>query len=248
VVVARVKNKLFHLSASGFNRTWGSPVVIAEGVIGNPALIQGTFGVSGNFELVVPMAGGGISHYRRENDDPALPWIHTGVFAEKLGQVDAVALIQSNIGQPEPGHLEVIARVGGELYQFWRDSGPDFKWNDGNPVKFFDGASGIPGFIQSNFGGVGNFEIVTPLTKGGMAHLYRDNDQSVTLPWTESVRFGSGNVTAVSLLQSNFTTSTNSNISGPGNFEVAAHVDGHTALYWRQDLAPLGWVGPTAEV
>lgn len=242
-IVARVKDKLFYLKGSGFDLTWSSPIIIVEGVIGNPALIQGAFGTHGNFELVVPLAGGGISHYRRNNDDPAFPWIHTGVFAEQLGQVDAVALIQSNFDQTLGGNLEVIARIGADLYHFWRDSATQSIWSANG--KFFSGVAGIPGFIQSNFGSKGNFEVVTPVVQGGMAHLQRNNDDA-TFPWTEVTTFGSGQVTAVSLLQSNFTTSTNPNIPGPGDFEVAARVDGRTALYWRRDLAPLDWIGPQA--
>jgi hypothetical protein len=245
-VVARVKDKLFYLSGSDFDRTWSKPVEIAEGVAGNPALIQSRYGNRGNFELVVPLTDGGIAHYWRNNDDPALPWLHGAVFAKKLGKVDAVALIQSNFGQPQPGHLEVVARVGNELIHFWRDDGPIFKWSDSYPVKFYQGASGIPGFIQSKFGSEGNFEVVTPSVKGGMVHLWRNNDEPKTFPWKEEATFGKGNVTAVSLLQSNFTMSSNPNIPGPGDFEVAARIDGRTAHYWRRDLAPLDWAGPTA--
>jgi hypothetical protein len=36
-------------------------------------------------------------------------------------------MIQSNYGTP--GNLVVIARVGGALQFFWRDSGPAFHWN-----------------------------------------------------------------------------------------------------------------------
>ena len=38
-----------------------------------------------------------------------------------------VSLIQSNFGQP--GHLEIMAQVNGNLAFFWRDSGPDLRWN-----------------------------------------------------------------------------------------------------------------------
>jgi hypothetical protein len=140
--------------------------------------------------------------------------------------------------------LEVIARVGEDLFHFWRDSNTRSTWSATG--KFFSGVTGIPGFIQSNFGSKGNFEVVTPVAQGGMAHLYRNNDEPATFPWIEATRFGSDNMTAVSLLQSNFTTSTNPNLPGPGNFEVAARVDGRTALYWRRDTAPLDWVGPQA--
>jgi hypothetical protein len=242
-VIARVGDRLVHFwrSVTPFATWYGPTTIVDKGVVGNPAFIQGRFGKRGNFELVVPVEPCGIAHYYRDNDEPRPFWQSSPVFAEHLGKVDAVALIQSNFGQPEPGHLEVIARVGDDLIHLWRDSGPDFKWSDSDPVKFFSGATGIPGFIQSNFGSKGNFEVVTPVSQGGMVHLRRNNDEPATFPWIEVTRFGEGNVTAVSLLQSNFTTATNPNVPGPGNFEVAARVDGRTALYWRRDLAPLDW-------
>ncbi len=244
-VVVRVADRLLHLfrpNESG--ASWSTPIEFAKGVTGNPALIQSHFGKHGNFELVVPLASGGIAHYWRNNDDPAFPWIQSTVFAAELRHVDAVALIQSNFDQSLGGNLEVIARVGEDLYHFWRDSKTRSIWTATG--KFFSGATGIPGFIQSNFGSKGNFEVVTPLVKGGMLHLYRNNDEPAPQPWIETTRFGEGKVTAVSLLQSNFTTSTDPNVPGPGDFEVAARVDGRTAHYWRRDTAPLDWVGPQA--
>ena len=247
-LVARVGERLVHFWREvSPGSTWYGPTTIVErGVSGNPALIQSRFGKRGNFELVVPLASGGIAHYWRDNDDPRPSWQLGEVFAKELEHVDAVALIQSNFGQPGPGNLEVVARVGDDLIHFWRDSGPDLKWR--NNGTFFSGATGIPGFIQGNFGGKGHFELVTPVTRGGMVHLQRNNDEHATFPWPWHVvtSFGSGNVTAVSLLQSNFTTSTNPNAPGPGDLEVAARVDGRTAHYWRRDLTPLDWFGPTA--
>ncbi|MFL5655408.1 MAG: hypothetical protein ACJ8CB_14690, partial [Ktedonobacteraceae bacterium] len=242
-VVARVGNQLMHFwRDSGPEFKWYGPTLIANGVTGNPALIQGQFGHHGNFELVVPLASGGIAHYWRDNDDPrTFPWKRSTVFGTDQGKVDAVTLVQSTF--TSPGSLEVVARVGDDLMHFWRDSGPQFKWN--GPHTFFTGATGLPGFIQSNFGR-GNFEVVTPASKGGMVHLQRNNDTSLTSQWNVITSFGSGNVTAVSLLQSNFTVSHDPNDPGPGNFEVAARIDDRTAHYWRRDEAPFTWTGPTA--
>src|SRR6266508_946574 len=38
---------------------WFGPTYFASGVSGNPALIQDSFGVNGNFDVVAPLAGGG---------------------------------------------------------------------------------------------------------------------------------------------------------------------------------------------
>jgi hypothetical protein len=247
-VIARVGDRLVHFWRGANPRSrWNGPTtIITQGVSGNPALIQSSLSKRGNFELIIPLKEGGIVHYWRDNDAARPQWQGGTFFAKRLGQVEAVALLQSNIGQPQPGHLEVIARVKEDLIHFWRDDGPNFKWSDSDPVKFYEGATGIPGFIQSNFGSKGNFEVVTPSIKGGMVHLWRNNDEPKTFPWKEVATFGKGNVTAVSLLQSNFTMSSNPNIPGPGDFEVAARIDGRTAHYWRWDLAPLDWDGPTA--
>ena len=40
---------------------------------GDPVLLQSTYGVRGNFELLVPQ-GEVIRHYYRDNDDQQLPW------------------------------------------------------------------------------------------------------------------------------------------------------------------------------
>src|SRR5437763_2531040 len=122
-VVACVGDRLVHFwrSASPFSDWNGPTTIVAQGVSGNPALIQGRFGKRGNFELVVPLASGGIVHYWRDNENPASAWLQNLAFATDLGHVDAVALIQSNFDQALGGNLEVIARVGQDLYHFWRD-------------------------------------------------------------------------------------------------------------------------------
>jgi hypothetical protein len=108
---------------------WNGPFAIEQGfaVAGNPVLIQSRFGRQGNFELVVPAAGGGLAHFWRNNDNPNLPWSGATHFGQNLGQVAGVTMIESNFGNP--GNLELVCNVGGRLQFFWRDSGPAFHWN-----------------------------------------------------------------------------------------------------------------------
>jgi hypothetical protein len=106
---------------------WHGPSSIGTGGSANPSLIQSSFGSKGNFELVVPLSSSGLGYYWRDNDDPHLHWYGPLTFGITVGKVEGVALIQSNFG--EPGHLEVVAQAGGQLSFFWRDSGPDFRWN-----------------------------------------------------------------------------------------------------------------------
>jgi hypothetical protein len=124
---------------------WHGPTMtIATGVTGNPSLVQakpGTYGTMGNYELVTPLSSGGIGHFFRDNDDPALPWSGPFTFATDQGAVGAVSLIQSNFstqfvntGVQGPGNLAVVARIGNTLDYFFRDD-VNFAWSGGPGQK-----------------------------------------------------------------------------------------------------------------
>ena len=202
-------------------------------------LVQGAFGTVGNFQLVVPSAQGGVRHYWRNNNAAGFPWTGPIPFGAAMGQVDAVALIQSTLGAP--GNLEVVARAGDQLFHLWRDSGPAFAWSDPVPIPLTGLPAnakpvGTPGFIQGTSGIIGNLELVTPLSTGGVAHLWRDNN-AAGFPWSAATTFGIGNVTAASIIASDL---------GPGNagnLEVAAIVGDSVAHYSRSSTAG-AWQGP----
>jgi hypothetical protein len=127
-LIARFEDQLaFFWQDSGPEFKWNGPFVLDKGITGCPCLIQSRFGQKGNFELVVPLASGGLGYYWRDNDDDNLAWHGPLIFGTRLGQVDSVTFIQSNFGNP--GNFELVARVGGQLAFFWRDSGPDLRWN-----------------------------------------------------------------------------------------------------------------------
>ncbi len=127
-LVARSGDQLiFFWRDSDPKSKWHGPFPIASGAAGTPSMVQSTFGFKGNFELVAPLASGGLAQWWRDNDDSHLHWYGPFMFGLNLGKVDAVSLIQSNWG--EPGHLELVAQADGQLAFFWRDSGPDFRWN-----------------------------------------------------------------------------------------------------------------------
>ena len=200
---------------------------------GNPVLIQSRFGSQGNFELLSPLATGGLAAYFRDNDAPGHPWGGPTIFGTELGKVDAVTMIQSNFGSP--GNLEVIARVGDRLRFFFRDSGPEFKWSGPFPLIAdgveVSGVSGNPVLLQSRFGHQGNFELLVPLAKGGLAFFFRDNDTS-GLPWHGPLIFGSNQYDGVTMIQSN--------LGDPGNLEVIASSGGSFDFFFRDS----GWNGP----
>ncbi len=213
--------------ADYFPEAFTLPVQIAgEPLCGNPALVQSTFGVKGNFEVVVPHSCGGLAHYQRDNDNGSR-WYGPFLFGTDVGAVDAVSMIQSDYG-----NLEVIARIGDRLAHFWRGGQ---LWH--GPTFFASGVSGTPSFIQGNLGEFappGDFELVTPLAAGGLAHYSRKNSQGGL--WIGPTLFASdlGSVTDVSLIQSTLGASGN-------NLEVVARIGDRLAHFWRGGRL---WHGP----
>jgi hypothetical protein len=119
------------------------------------------------------IVGKGTSYWC-DNDDPNLPWYGPLDFAEGRGIFDAVALIQSNFGNP--GNLELVARSGDSLFFFWGKPGPEMVWHGQEVIA--TGVARTPSMIQSTFGNEGNFELVVPLASGGLAYYWRDNDDA----------------------------------------------------------------------
>jgi hypothetical protein len=235
-VAARIGDRLASYRCAG---AWDGPVLFgAPGVRGNPAMVRGRYGGRGNLELVVPVEGGGIAHYWRD-DDSGGGWSEPTVFGESDGVVDAVALVQGDLGGS--GDLEVIARYGTALAQWWRESAPPWRWT--GPIYFFDGAAGVPSVVRSRFNVRGTLELVTPLTVGGAAHLSRDED-AAHLPWSDP----SGDIApgqrfvAASLLESSLGDS-----GRGGTLELVLRAeDGRNHHHWRTDGPPWSWQGPTA--
>jgi hypothetical protein len=220
---------------------WSTPKYFAFDVAGNAAVIQAD---GGQLHLVVPLAGGGFAHFKRSSN-PGAAWEAMAGFGQNAGIAASVALIQSNFG--DPGNLEIIAVMGtgpsSFLAHFWLDSSG--LWSGPNVVPLASvpaGAvpTGVPAFLQSRHGLKGNFEAIVGLSTGGFAHITRDND-SPDLHWNSARTFGTGNFSAVSVLQSGF------GAAGVGNFELAGCVDNRVEHYWCDDGA-LQWNGPTAVV
>jgi uncharacterized membrane protein len=241
---------------------WHGPQTITTGVINIPSLVQatpGTYGAMGNYELVVPLRSGGIGHFFRNNDDPNLPWSEPVAFATDQGAVNAVSLIQSNfsssasagLGQG-PGNLAVVATVGNNLLYYFRED-VGFTWSGATTIA--TGVYGVPSFIQAKpgtYGTMGNFELVTPLQSGGIAHYFRDNDNP-SLPWAQTAVFGTelGIVDAVAIVQSSFSTAAQQGLgtfpssAAPGNLAVISRTGNQLDYWFRDDVSPFAWHGPT---
>ena len=228
-------------------------------VAGSPSMIQGRFGVRGNFELVTPLASGGLAHFSRANDDPNLPWYGPTLFAQDGGVFDAACLVQSHFSSSGggPGNLEVIGRTGGLLLHYWRDDAPQYQWHGPEAIPLGGQIpTGIPSFIQDSFIPNGYFQVVTPTSAGGLAHYTRDNTQFGGLTWYGPTVFGDGYEVgpydAVSLIQSNFSSGLyGPSASGIGNLEVVVRAQNRLFHFWRANntqIAQLGatrmWYGP----
>lgn len=226
--------------ASAAPLLWTGPLYIPsnEPHMGNPALVQGDFGTKGHFEVVAPHAQDGLVHYVRLNDAPDVPWSSPNRFGQNLGQVDAVAMLQSDYINPgeSNGHFEVIARVGNKLFSLWRESQPPYTWNlipqaitDGLDVSL--AVDGVPGLIQTQDR---DFHLIAPLATGGMVHLRRQNNLDAS--WTLESQFGEslGQVEAVSLLQ---------NVFGAGGLELLARVaePQNQFKHFFADIGNLAW-------
>lgn len=129
--------------------------------------------------MIVPRPGGGLSHFFRDNDHGE-SW-HEARQPSTSGTWSGVGLIHSNFG-----NLEVVGVMDGDLV-FIFQSGAGGSWS--RPAVLARGFRGRPAFIQSSYGGRGNFEAVGASTQGGCAHFWRDND-SPNFPWSGPFQFG----------------------------------------------------------
>jgi Domain of unknown function (DUF1929) len=200
---------------------------------GGGLLAQGSIGTKGNFEVVVPRVGGGFLHLWRNNDAAPFPWSAPDLAMGSEGDVTSVVLIADNL---KPGELASIRREGGRLECSVRGAVNvhgvvRYRW--GGSVQLPGGAvaAGAPGSVQS-VGMHGNFEVVAPLTTGGLAHWWRDNGVPAQ-PWHGPTPFGAGTFSAAALVQ-------NDN----GHLEVVAVQGNHMVHFWRD--ASNVWHGPIA--
>jgi Domain of unknown function (DUF4185) len=217
------------------------------GAAGNVALVRSNHDADHqNWELVAPAAqGGGVLHFWRQNSpDREYPvhdeWRLAPRFLQGLGTVDALTMIESQLARGQYA-LEVVARVGSQLWFAWRNEAlqwaePRLLEVEGHPL--FD-ASGTPSLIQSRYGALArNFELVTPRAGGGLLHLWRDNDSDAAADWrwrAAAPVFGlPRHYTSVSLIQGSLGVA-------PGNLELAARADdGQVVHFWRSAIT-LEW-------
>ena len=215
--------------------------VAPGGVLGfPPAFIQSRFGRPdrGNFEVVVPSVGGGLMHLFRDNANDEPTWQDAASPASpQMGPWEGVSLLHSSFG-----NLEIVGVMGGRLTFLWQN-GPGGPWSDPVVIDRDLEVRGRPGFIQSPYGGVGNFEVAVALRDGRFAHFWRNNDDP-NHPWSRPVIFGDldeGPMDDVSIIHTSF-----------GQLDVVARAAGSsTVVHFRAPRAA-PWtratVGPVLSV
>jgi hypothetical protein len=245
-VVARAGGQLiYYWREDAPTFAWHGPFPLGNQIVsGNPCLITGIYNLGALLtnELVVPVASGGIAHYWRDARNQARIWNGPAIFGTSMGNFDAVALIQSSFGDPGngnmPTNLELVARQGDQLYHYWRDAGPGFHWN--GPFPFGQrGVAGNPSFVQGPFGIYKkNFELVVPLSSGGIGHYWRDNGAS-GLPWHGPFVFGAdvGRFEALDMLFDSYTRWH----TPPHTMQVVTRFQNQLLYYYREPGPPFRW-------
>src|SRR5215831_16864641 len=188
-------------------------------VLSGPAFIQSNIGGTNGYEVVAAVQEG-LAHWHRSSADAS--WTGPQVFA--AGSFAGVSLIQSNYGG---GNLEVVALEADHLVLFSRDSAT-MAWTRLDVPTASAGVSGPPGFIQSTSGQQGDFEVVAPLSGGGLAHFRRENDNNEA--WQAPTRFGAAAASAAALIQ-----------NSAGQLEAAALGPGRSLIRFVRDQATGQW-------
>jgi hypothetical protein len=160
---------------------------------------QSRVGQPGNFEVVIAWPAGGLAHYWRDTEDPAMPWHGPTLFAHGNRYVGA-SLVESDFTTFRSSplkNLEVVAtREDGGLEHWWRESGGAFVWSSAGVI--FNGAVGVPAITYTgalfDIGIVGQdldshvsseFYVVAPLSGGGFEMASQWNgEESGILPWS----------------------------------------------------------------
>ena len=177
MIAAQTDGALAHFSYHG-TFGWSGPTFLPGKASGPPAFIQSRFGGVGNFEVIVPRPGGGLSHFWRDNNGGEV-W-HEASRPVATGVWSGLGLIHSNFG-----NLELVGIREGSLEHFWQN-GPGGAWLITVPLSNAADFVGRPALIQSTYGTGGNFEVVAAKTSGQLVHYWRNNGVP-GFPWSDGI-------------------------------------------------------------
>lgn len=179
-----------------------------------------------NFELLVASTGQKLRHWWRDNAAVGFPWHKAVGFGNDAASHPT--LTETTYHR----NFESVHRTTGKrLHHWYFDQGAQ-QWKDGGVFGPTD-VAGDPGFIQSNYGAPGNFEVVVRTADGKLNHWWRENGPPWT--WHDGGRFGAKvALSAPTLLQSCY--------GQQGNFELVCVLDdGQMQHWWRDNDHGMVW-------
>lgn len=208
------------------NFRWVRGQIITRSATGPGCIIQSSFrtGDHGHFEVVVP-EGSDLVHYWHDNVDANSPWRRGQTISTKTS--GSASIIQSNLGNGEHGHFEVVALEGSDLVHYWRDNADvNSPWRRGRTIS--TAATGPGSIIQSNFGGgdQGNFEVV--VREGSDLVHYRHDNAGANSPWRRGQTISTTAGGPATIIQSDARN------GDRGAFEVVTVEDGRL-VHYRHD-------------
>lgn len=169
-----------------------------------------------NFELLTTAPGSQIRHWWRDNSVAGFPW-H---MAETFGN-DAAACPTQISTTFNRNFESVHLTTGHRLHHWWYDQNTGH-WNDGGVIGPIDAAD-IPGYIQSNYGAPGNFEVVVRTADSKLNHWWHHG-----AGWHDGGRFGANVASSgASLIQSHY--------FHKGNFELVCVLNNGQMQHWWRD-------------
>jgi len=176
-----------------------------------------------NFEMLATKSKQ-ITLWWRNNAVSSLPWHSTSSF----GANDALAcptLISTTFNR----NFECVYPTVSKRLRHWWFKQPGGPWNDGGVFGPTD-TDGIPGFIQSDYGAPGNFEVVVRTADRRLNHWWRDGGG-----WHDGERFGKNVAfSGPTLLQSHY--------GQKNNFELVCVLkSGAMQHWWRHNDGGQAW-------
>jgi C1A family cysteine protease len=173
-----------------------------------------------NFEVWAQAPGNAIRHYWRDGN--TLQW----AVAETQGNDCAAS--PAVTGTTYNRNFEMVYRTtGNQLHHRWFDQASS-TWGNG-PVFGPTNVAGIPGFIQSDYGAPGNFELVVLLATGSLQHWWRNEANG---QWQASATFGDNIALSAPTLVQRWDR---------GLDVICVNNDGTMQRYWRNDPQGMNW-------
>jgi hypothetical protein len=181
-----------------------------------------------NFEAAIPITNRAVQHWWRDGSD--FTWHPGPAFGNDAAAFPTFAATTYN------RNMELIYTTVTRRLHHWFYSYDSASWCDGGVFGPPD-ADGVLGFIQSDYGTPGNFEVVVRTTDGRLNHWWRQNAPPWT--WSDGGRFADhvayGGAT---LLQSSYG-------GDHKNFELVCVLNtGQMQHWWKDNTAGVWHPGP----